>query len=644
MAIYRSDQALVTFGAEAAHGGYQELINATTRTDTTTLNGAHAAGSRSLLVASATNFAVGDFIVIGYTTGGASTQEGETPSEIRRVVGKDGNRIYLNAPTGFHHITGNDVDEVDTSASPVIHATYPTAPSTVADWPIYGNAIKFIPGIYETVDVPDMETSFNPTYALGSSAKRNATFIYKGEQAFNGGIPAFTVLNGWPLRFPIGKLVTLPSPPTAEDASTGTATYSDSTAVTWRKGDMTINLPAQGSNVPYDALVINDATAANNRNLIMITHTDKNEVVQVIEIADAVNKVVRLANPLRFNHISTADDTFTAHVLSDLSTRTYTHTITEESDLDSISMHVHMRDSGETAANDFDRRYYGGRIGTSVIAGEEAGMLTMSWDGMQFMGMVHNQQKDVNFEGTGPSKYLPRFNFMQSITDTEGWVPPKDVTEALPLGTANDPFLFSQGQITMFGNVIATIRSFALTINNSPEARYYTGSHGGNRERGPYEIINQRRDYSLAITAVEPVSKAATATAGFDYDYDREGTATHDPDTVSVDYHDGGGNSIFKEMLMEGDYAGVSGTSPRGLSFEIILSKDGLADSGTNYIKIEPGYATGTSAPAFGLNKQGVFIQSAKYNLDGSSPIQAELDILLRSVKITVVDNNPIYP
>jgi hypothetical protein len=637
MAIYRSDQALVTFGAEAAHGGYQELIKeAGSSNNTGELEGAHAAGSRSLLMTAGTAsaLAIGDFVVIGYANAGGDL--GDTATEIRRVTGKDGDRIYLNAPTGFYHADNADVNEFTVGSG--IHATYPTAPSTVATWPIYGNAIKFIPGIYDTVDVPDMETAFNPTYALGSTAKRNATFIYKGEQAFNGGIPAFTVLNGWPLRFPIGKLVTLPSSVAAEDTSTGTATYNDSTAVTWRKGDMIINLPAQGSNVPYDALEINHATTASNRNLVMITHTDKNEVVQVIEVIDASNKIVRLSHPLRFEHISTADDTFTAHVLSDLSTRTYTHTITEESDLDSVSMHVHMRDSGETAANDFDRRFYGGRIGTSVIAGEEAGMLTMSWDGMQFMGMVHNQQKDVNFDGTGPSLYLPRFNFMQTITDTEAWVPPKDVTEALPLGTASDPYLFSQGQITMFGNVIATIRSFALTINNSPEARYYTGSQGGNRDRGPYEIINQRRDYTLAMTAVEPVSRAASATAGFDYDYDGGSTA----DTVSVDYGDGSGNSIFKEMLMEGDYSGVSGTSPRGLAFEIILSKDGLYDSGTNYIKIEPDFSSGTRG--FALSDQGMFIQSAKYNLDGSSPIQADLDILLRSVKITVVDNNPIYP
>ena len=87
------------------------------------------------------------------------------------------------------------------------------------------------------------------------------------------------------------------------------------------------------------------------------------------------------------------------------------HTIAETSDLDSIAMNVHMRDSGETAANDFDRRFYGGRIGTAVIAGEETGRLTMSWDSMQFMGMNHNQQFDINF-GSG-SVHLPRYNMIQ---------------------------------------------------------------------------------------------------------------------------------------------------------------------------------------------------------------------------------------
>ena len=94
--------------------------------------------------------------------------------------------------------------------------------------------------------------------------------------------------------------------------------------------------------------------------------------------------------------------------------------------------------------------------------------------------------------------------------------------------------------------------------------------------------------------------------------------------------------------------------TPEGLSFDIEFARDDLSSVGagltavvgthsTDYIKIEPAYTSGTS-PAFGLSKQGMFISSAKYNLDGSSPIQADLAMVLRSVKITVVDTTPIYP
>ena len=620
MAVYRSDQALVTFAAEAAMGGYPELIDATAHGNTTTLSGAHAAGSRSLLLASVSTIAVGDFIRIGHEV--AADKAGEYNSEIRRVTGVDGNRVYLDSPTGFHHITGVDVDEVTTATNAGI-AAYPAVPSNSV---IYGAALKFVPGIYETVDVPDMESTFTPTYALGSTAKRNATFMYKGEQSFNGSIPAFTVLNGWPLRFPIGKLTTVPS----ENASpTGTQLFDDSPVATWWKGDMVINV----ATTLYAALVVNDSTAASNRNLLYINHTGSQEIVQVAELVDATSFAVRLSHPLRFDHQSEASPgtTFTVDILDYTTSatetdRTFTHTITETADLDSIAMNVHMRDSGETAANDFDRRFYGGRIGTAVISGEETGRLTMSWDSMQFMGMNHNQQFDATF-GAGLVQ-LPRYNMMQTISDTEAWIPPRKVNTEEPLGVdgeAGEPYLFSQGEITLFGVPIATIRSFSLTINNSPEARYYIGGRGGARIRGPYEIVNQRRDYSLTMTAVEPTSRASLAA------------------TQSVLYEDSLGSSIFKELLMEGDKSGLTGTSPEGLAFEIIMSRDGLGDAGTDYIKIEPDYASGSS-PAYGLSKQGMFIQSAKYNLDGSSPIQADLDILLRSVKITVVDSNPIYP
>ena len=635
MAIYRSDQALVTFGAEAAHGGYQELIEATSHTDRTTLAEAVSAGARSVKLTTVASIALGDYLRFGYetNTGGSVANGGQSHSEIRRVIGLDGTgsngRVYLDSPMGFSHANGQGVVDVTVSGG---SASFPANPSTQV---IYGNAIKFIPGIYDTVDVPDMETTFSPTYALGSSAKRNATFLYKGEQAFNGSIPAFSILNGWPLRFPIGKVTTTPSDSATLGAGEATivtngfaacgADDEDTTSlVTWNKGDMIISLPdgAPASADIYDALTVNQASG--NRNLIWINHSGYEEVIQVAELL--TDPVVRLSHPLRFDHQSSATVTFSV-VVMDATDRTYTHTVAEQSDLDSVSMHVHLRDSGETAANDFDRRFYGGRIGTSVIAGEETGRLTMSWDGMQFMGMTHNQQLDSNF-GSG-SVELPRFNMMKTITDTEAWVPSNTVTAAAPLGVAGEPYLFSQGTIKLFGVPIATIRSFALTINNSPEARYYIGGSGSNRNRGPYEIINQRREYSLAITAVEPVSRAADANA------------------ASVLYEDGLGSSVFKELLMEGDKDnGLIGSSPEGLAFEIFFSRDSLTEDGgsIDYIKIENGYVSGTTSPAFGLSKQGMFIQAAKYNLDGSSPIQADLDIILRSVQITVVDKMPIYP
>ena len=47
------------------------------------------------------------------------------------------------------------------------------------------------------------------------------------------------------------------------------------------------------------------------------------------------------------------------------------HHLVEKVDLSSISMHVHMRDSGGTAANDFDRRWVGGKVGAMTLMAEE---------------------------------------------------------------------------------------------------------------------------------------------------------------------------------------------------------------------------------------------------------------------------------
>ena len=128
----------------------------------------------------------------------------------------------------------------------------------------------------------------------------------------------------------------------------------------------------------------------------------------------------------------------------------------------------------------------------------------------------------------------------------------------------------------------------------------------------------------MTMTVVEPTSRATGGLAA---------SPTYDQ----------GSQSVFKQMLMEGDVGGWDSMTPEGLSFEVQFSRDDKTTASTDYIKIEPSYASGT-APAFGLSKQGMFISSAKYNLDGSSPIQADLDIMLRNVKITIEDTTPIYP
>jgi hypothetical protein len=484
--------------------------------------------------------------------------------------------------------------------------------------------MRFVPGIYDTVEVGDMETTYNPIYTLGSTAKRSPTFIYRGEQSFSGAISGMTLLNGWPLRFGIGKITTSPSLDATHDANAFTS------GLTLKKGDQVIDLNDAGL---YGAIVDDNATAANNSTLLYISETTSaspsygnNEIVQVYK--KITSNVVYLTHPLRFDHIATSSNTVSIGVLdrSEDATRKYTHTISETSDLDSVAINVHLRDSGETAANDFNRRYYGGHIGSQVIAAEEQGLVTTSWDSIQFMGMVHNQQYESGFGGSGAQKFLPRHAFMKTISDTEAWVPSNGITSAAPLGVPASPYYFSQGTIKLYGVPIATIRNFSLTINNNPEARYYIGSNAGQRQRGPYEIVNQRRDYSMSMTVVEPTSRAVTEEGSSALGYER------------------GGSSIFKQMLMEGDAGGLTTTTPEGLAFEIQFSRDDLGTGSSDYIKIEPDYASGTAAPAVGLNKQGMFISSAKYNLDGSSPIQADLDILLRSVKITIVDTTAVYP
>ena len=107
MAIYRAEQVRFSFSSEAAPGGYMEIIDTlaaqSSSPGNTTLNGAHAAGSRVLVVAAVTNFEVGQYVLI--------EAAGTPVTETRRIIKVGTLKLYLDYPTGFPHATGIAVVE-----------------------------------------------------------------------------------------------------------------------------------------------------------------------------------------------------------------------------------------------------------------------------------------------------------------------------------------------------------------------------------------------------------------------------------------------------------------------------------------------------------------------------------------------------
>ena len=194
MAIYRSDQAQLTFAVEAAPGGYPEMVTlagVTNGSGTAAINLAagQPAGSRSLTVdglSSSTEIPVGSFIVIGTTA--------NKNSEIRKVEFVEGTTgLVLDTPTGFHH-DNNTVVQVITANTTVDNDKY----------------ITFVPGVYETVETPDPEMAIEPRYYLGTTSKRNPYQFLKGQQPYTGSVGGFVLLDGRALRFPIGKVTSIP--------------------------------------------------------------------------------------------------------------------------------------------------------------------------------------------------------------------------------------------------------------------------------------------------------------------------------------------------------------------------------------------------------------------------------------------------
>ena len=603
MGVYRSDQAQLTFAAEfGGQGADAEMIEATVSGSTALLAADVSAGSRTITVDTIATAAlvVGDFIRIGTVAGTASATVNE--HEVRRVEALSGTQqvgtspgnvitVLLDRATAFFHANNEEVKE----------ATAIGGDATRNDKAKY---ITFIPGVYDTVDTPDPEMTIEGRRFLSTQSKRNFSVAYAGQQTLSGSVSDFILLNGWALRFPIGKVVTTPS------ALAGTTILLNGAT---KKGDVYIS--ADGANVSN--LAVGD----------YINIDDGSSTVSEVRriIAEPASDTFKLDYPLQFDH----DDDVSIDEVS--TSAYYTHVITETTDLDSMSWHVHMKDSTETAAKDFNRRYVGGMVNSATISAEEGGMVTMSWDDVEFLNMVHNQQEQTTvgtnlYNGASIQANMPRFGLMQQIDKD-------DINMgAMAVGSGNDgsgypstqPYYFSQGTIKYFGVEFARIRNFSISINNNNEARYYMGRQGA-RSRGPYEIHEGARDYSLSASVVLP-----------DADFDANSA-------YNVSNLQTGATELFKQLLLEGNYGGsTQATAMTGMTATLQFTR------GTNdfiYIDIPTSSTAGTpTSGTNALNSQGMFINSAQHSITGDNPFQVDIDAIFQGLKITIQDSVPVYP
>ena len=589
MAVFRSDQSQLTYAMESSPGGDVELNNGSLKSSgsNAVIKGAVTAGTSQVEYDGIGNgpFVVGDMVRIGP---GTSTSDAcsstAAPFEVRRIVhgtnlAANDNTLYFDRPLGFNHVDNTTITEIDGS-------------STTQQAKI----ITEVPGVYESVTLPDLTPSYEPRYFLGVGQKRDWTKMYIGAQSFSGALPGFIPLNGKPLRWAIGDVFDVPS--AVESASTDI-----NGAVS--KGDIYVTLDGSHGYSAGDFICF--ASSATIRTGTSVD--DVNQEIQKIAAFPSTN-VARLEKPFRFAH---PDDSAAREVSA---AATIKHHIVESVILDTMTWHAHMRDSSETTANDFDRRYVGGMVGSCSISGDEGGMLMTSWDSVQFLDMFHNQkevsQSDVNpgseaaltslFNGDSMSAGLPRFTDMADISTSDANLP------------STEPYYFSQGQVKIMGQEFARIRSFNLSISNGEEPRYYIAPRYG-RHRGPAEIREGRRTYGLSCTLALPDSGASDTAVGRD-------TATE----------------FFKQLLMEGNY----GSGMEGFNIELTFTR-GTDDS--IQILIPADYTSGdeTTGAEPGLGENGAFLTSAPHPISGDPIMQVGAEFSCRNLKIVVTDTEKVY-
>ena len=569
MAIYRPEQARLSFSSEPAHGAYIESsVTSTTSGTPDAYSGELKAGTSQLTLPATLTLAaatadvgkgVGQYIRFG--------DADEPDTEVRRIINSSPNAvtstdsdIILDFPLGFYHD--------DPSLSVV------TAPLTGY------NYATFLPGVYESIQVPDLTPELMPKYFLKENNDRNWSYMYRGRQVFNGALGNVILLNGFPLRFALGK---------ERIMSIGSGSITASSEL--YPGMITIPVSSAASFTAGDSVVIYNNLGDENR-----------EVRSIVRV-DSTGNTITLNLPINRSYGSGANVNEVVPTSG-----VYTHDILETGQLDSMTWNILMNDSDSNPENKFIRRFLGGVVNRATLSADEGGLLMFSWDDVQFLDFVHNQ---IRSEAIGGDMQMERgSNFLWDPLGIGGAMGVDITTPLTPVLAAadypeNEPFYFSEGTVSFFGIEFARIRNFRLEINNNIDPRYYINRRNG--RRGPTEFQEQFREYTMTAALAMQNSLPEDSTT----------------------------RTMWKELILEGNYQPYGAVGRlQGFDMRMDFIK------GNHRITVEsPG---STIAPS--LDSQGCFFRRATHNIEQEAPVQAEGEIVLRNLKVTVVDDIPVYP
>lgn len=242
----------------------------------------------------------------------------------------------------------------------------------------------------------------------------------------------------------------------------------------------------------------------------------------------------------------------------------YTHTISEASQLSSITMQHELFDSAGNS--ELIRRYSGGKTGRATYTAAEGEELRMSIDELVF----------ASYAKTGDS----------------------GVATATITYPTTQPYIFSYGALTLWGTEFARVRAFTLEVSNALEPKYYITDNG--TDRLPYEVREGRREYRMGVT---------------------------------IDITD---STLFDELVKWGvDHGSTSDGKFKGFDATMVFTR-GTSDTIT--------FTMPPSSADSGGDAQGCFIRSAPHNIVTDPQVSVDLDIVVRSVQIEVVDSIATYP